>query len=161
MAISLTQQLYIVFSTFIYRPAFLLASIKVCFFSVLYLCHLPVDLCHQHTPEADVWHLISVTPDFSWTILMAYSKAKLKSSGDKASPCFILFWIGKISEKCLRIQTLLFFLFRHTLINLTSFMGTPDSMRILYNTSILAESYAFLKPMNICFVSSFCRMQNI
>jgi hypothetical protein len=39
---------------------------------------------------------------------MAYSKAKLKSSGDKASPCFRPFWIGKLSAKCLPIQTLLY-----------------------------------------------------
>jgi hypothetical protein len=32
---------------------------------------------------------------------MAYSKAKLKSSGDKASPCFRPFWIGKLSDRCL------------------------------------------------------------
>jgi hypothetical protein len=35
---------------------------------------------------------------------MAYSKAKLKSSGGRASPCFIPFWIGKLSEKCLPIR---------------------------------------------------------
>jgi hypothetical protein len=29
---------------------------------------------------------------FSWTFLMAYYKVKLKSSGDKASPCFRPFW---------------------------------------------------------------------
>jgi hypothetical protein len=29
---------------------------------------------------------------------MAYSKAKLKSSGDKASPCFLPFWKGKLSD---------------------------------------------------------------
>jgi hypothetical protein len=34
---------------------------------------------------------------------MAYSKAKLKSSGDKASPCFKPFWTGKLSDKCLPI----------------------------------------------------------
>jgi hypothetical protein len=34
---------------------------------------------------------------------MAYSKAKLKSSGDRASPCFRPFWIGKLSDKCLPI----------------------------------------------------------
>jgi hypothetical protein len=27
---------------------------------------------------------------------MAYSRAKLKSNGDKASPCFRPFWIGKL-----------------------------------------------------------------
>jgi hypothetical protein len=31
---------------------------------------------------------------------MAYSKVKLKSSGDKASPCFRPFWLGKLSVKC-------------------------------------------------------------
>jgi hypothetical protein len=36
---------------------------------------------------------------------MAYSKAKLKSSGDKASPCFRPVWIGKLSDKCLPIRT--------------------------------------------------------
>jgi hypothetical protein len=35
--------------------------------------------------------------------------------------------------------------FKHILINLTNFMGTTNSMRILYNTSFLTESYAFLK----------------
>jgi hypothetical protein len=30
---------------------------------------------------------------------MAYSKAKLKSSGDKASPCFRPFFAGKLSDK--------------------------------------------------------------
>jgi hypothetical protein len=36
---------------------------------------------------------------------MAYSTAKLKSSGDRASPCFRPFWIGKLWDKCLPIQT--------------------------------------------------------
>jgi hypothetical protein len=36
---------------------------------------------------------------------MAYSKAKLKSNGDKASPCFRPFWTGKLSDKCLSIWT--------------------------------------------------------
>jgi hypothetical protein len=66
---------------------------------------------------------------------MAYSKAKLNSSGDKASPCFRPFWIGKLSDKCLPILTLLYVSFKHILINLTSFMGTPNSMGILYNDS--------------------------
>jgi hypothetical protein len=30
---------------------------------------------------------------------MAYCKAKLKSSGDKASPSFRPFWIGKLTDK--------------------------------------------------------------
>jgi hypothetical protein len=38
---------------------------------------------------------------------MAYSKARLESSGDRASPCFRPFWIGKLSDKCLPMQILL------------------------------------------------------
>jgi hypothetical protein len=30
--------------------------------------------------------------------------------------------------------------FKHILINLTNFMGTPNSVRILYKTSLLTES---------------------
>jgi hypothetical protein len=71
---------------------------------------------------------------------MAYSKVKLKSSGDRASPCFRPFWIRKLSDKCLPIRTLLYVLFKHILINLASFMGTPNSIRILYKTSLVAES---------------------
>jgi hypothetical protein len=37
---------------------------------------------------------------------MAYSKANLKSGGDKTSPCFRPFWIGKLSEKYLPVRTL-------------------------------------------------------
>jgi hypothetical protein len=43
---------------------------------------------------------------------MACSKAKLKSSGDKASPSFRPFWIGKLSDKCLPIRTLLYVSFK-------------------------------------------------
>jgi len=38
---------------------------------------------------------------------MAYSKAKLKSSVDKASPGFKPFPIGNMSDKCLPTWTLL------------------------------------------------------
>jgi hypothetical protein len=34
---------------------------------------------------------------------MAYSKAKLKSNGDKASPCFKPFWIGNVPDKSIHI----------------------------------------------------------
>jgi hypothetical protein len=37
---------------------------------------------------------------------MAYSKAKLKSSDEKASPCFRPFCIGKLSDKCFIITVL-------------------------------------------------------
>jgi hypothetical protein len=61
---------------------------------------------------------------------MAYSKAKLKSSGDKVSPYFRPFWIGRLSNKCLPIWTLKYVSFKHILISLTNFMGTPNSVRI-------------------------------
>jgi hypothetical protein len=35
---------------------------------------------------------------FSWTFLMAYSKATLKTNGNKASPCFRTFWIWNVSH---------------------------------------------------------------
>jgi hypothetical protein len=70
---------------------------------------------------------------------MVYFKAKLKSSDDKESHCFIPFWIGKLSDKYFIKWALLFFLFKHILISLTNFMGTPNSMRILYNTSLLTD----------------------
>jgi hypothetical protein len=52
---------------------------------------------------------------------MAYSKVKFKSSGFKASPCFIQFGIRKLSDKYLPIQTLLQVSFKHILIWPTSF----------------------------------------
>jgi hypothetical protein len=71
---------------------------------------------------------------------MAYSKAKLKSSGGRASHCCRLFWIGKLSDICLPIPTLLCVLFKHVLMSLTNFIGTTNSMRLLYSTSLLTES---------------------
>jgi hypothetical protein len=71
---------------------------------------------------------------------MAYSKAKWKGSGDKTSPYFGLFWIGKLSDKYLPIPALIYVSFKHILISLTSFMGIPNSVIILYNTSCLTES---------------------
>jgi hypothetical protein len=71
---------------------------------------------------------------------MAYSTATLKTSGDKASPYFKPFWMGKLSNKWLPMWTLLYVSFKHILISWTNFMGIPNFMRILYNTSLLTES---------------------
>jgi hypothetical protein len=79
---------------------------------------------------------------------MTFFKAKLKSSGVKASPCFRPLKIGKLSEKCLPIQTIIYVSIKHNLISLTSFMGTTNSVRLLYNTSLLSEPYAFLNAIN-------------
>jgi len=70
---------------------------------------------------------------------MAYSKTKLKISVNKAF-CFRPFLIGNASDKCLPLQTLLYVLFRCILIGLMRFMDIPNSVRILYRTSL-----AFLK----------------
>ena len=60
---------------------------------------------------------------------MAYSKAKLKSNGDKASPFFKAFIVGNKSDKFLLCRTLLYVSFRHNFISLTSFMAVPYSNR--------------------------------
>jgi len=62
---------------------------------------------------------------------MAYSKAKLKSNGDRASPYFKPMLIGNMSDTFLSTRTLLYVSVRHILTSLTSFLGTPNSMRIL------------------------------
>ena len=78
---------------------------------------------------------------------MAYSKARLKSNGDKTSHCFKPFLIGNMSDTFLPTRTLLYVSVKHILTSLTSFLGTPNSMRILYKTSLLTESQAFLKSI--------------
>ena len=67
---------------------------------------------------------------------MAYSKAKLKSNGDKAS-YFIPFLIGKLSEKCLPTWTLLQVSFRHVFVSLTIFTGISNTMTILHKISLI------------------------
>jgi hypothetical protein len=62
---------------------------------------------------------------------MVYSKAKLKSSGDRVSPCFKPLLIGNMSDRFLRTWTLLYVSVRHVFISLTCFMRIPDSIRIL------------------------------
>ena len=79
---------------------------------------------------------------------MAHSKAKLKHNGDKASPGFKPFLTGNVSDKRLPTQTLLEVSFKHIFISLTSFIGIPNSMKIVYTTSLLTESQAFFKSIN-------------
>jgi hypothetical protein len=67
---------------------------------------------------------------------MVYSRTKLKSSGDKASPCFKPFRRGKPSDKCLPVQTLLYVSFKHILINLNKFHGDAQ----LYENTVLHSS---------------------
>jgi hypothetical protein len=63
---------------------------------------------------------------FSSTFLMAYSKAELKSNGNKASPCHRPFWIGNLLDRFLPIWILwqVSFILVHILTSLTSFVDT-------------------------------------
>jgi hypothetical protein len=49
---------------------------------------------------------------------MTYFNAQLKINGDKAPPCFMSFSIGKLSDKRLPVQILLYVSFKHTVISL-------------------------------------------
>jgi hypothetical protein len=53
------------------------------------------------------------------------------------------------SDKFLLMQTLLQVLFEHILISLTNFIGIPNSVRILYNTSLFTELYAFSSSFSL------------
>jgi len=86
---------------------------------------------------------------------MAYSKAKLKSSCVRASPCFRPFVIGNLSDTFLPTRNLLNISGRLIFIKLKSFLGIPNSMTILYMASVLTESKAFLKSMKSWRTSSF------
>jgi hypothetical protein len=100
---------------------------------------------------------------------MAYSKVKLQSNEDKASSCFKTLLIGNMSDKFLPTHSLLFVSFRHVFIGLTWITAIPNSIRILYKTSLLTEPQTFLKSINSCrtasfyshFFSSIWRMQYI
>jgi hypothetical protein len=73
---------------------------------------------------------------------MEYSKAKMTSSDDK-SFYFMPFTLGYEPDEGLPIQTLL-----QILINLTSFMGTLNSIR-LQKKKIPSQSKMFLKSKHI------------
>jgi hypothetical protein len=93
-----------------------------------------------------MFHSVPVLPDLFWTFQIAYFKPKLRSSDDKASPCFRQFWIENVSDRVLPIR--LWVWFKHILISLANFIAIPNSMGILYNTSLLNESRAFSKSVN-------------
>ena len=100
---------------------------------------------------------------------MAYSTAQLKSNGNEASPCFKPFLTENMSDKFLPTWSLLYLSFKHIFVSLTTFIGIPNSMRILYKTSLLTELKAFLKFIKSWCTASFysyffsciCLMQNI
>jgi hypothetical protein len=86
--------------------------------------------------------LNSIPSWFCWTFLVAYSKAKLKSNGDKASPFFRIF----PNRNCIRqmlthkLRTSHQVSFEHILINITGFVDIPSTMRmLLYNISTVTD----------------------
>jgi hypothetical protein len=107
-------QIYLVFCVFFL--ANLLDSTLT--FSFPFFFYLPIDL---HIS----WFLFIFIPTwFSWTFLMAYSRAKVKST------LFFTYY-----ECNLNIFWLV----------LTSCMDMQNPVRILYSTSLITESWAFLK----------------
>jgi hypothetical protein len=73
---------------------------------------------------------------FSWAFLVAYSKAELRSSGERASPCFKPFWIRKLSDKCIYMEFTIHFI--------QPYVNEPNSMGTLtkreYSTSLLTNT---------------------
>ena len=100
--------MYLVLSAFTSSPISLVAAIKAYafFFTV---CMLPPKILSSST-QARSWCVpFNFNPSWSTrTLLMAYSKAKLKSNGDRASPCFKPLLIGNMSDKFLPTLTLPF-----------------------------------------------------
>jgi hypothetical protein len=130
---------YIVFSLFI--PLLPLFKDSVFLFIVYMLFAISIALQFIY-PIQYQSHLVFL--HIYWHIL------KQSCSGDKVSHCFSPFWLGKLSDKCLPIRTLLYVSFKYVLIGLANIMGTTYSMRILHNTYLLAESQVFLTSMDSC-----------
>jgi hypothetical protein len=70
---------------------------------------------------------------FAWTSITAYSKVVLERNGNKASPEFRSFCIGRVSDKCVLVLTLLLVSFKHNSVNLTNITGIPERIKI-HNT---------------------------
>ena len=104
---------------------------------------------------------------FTWTLLMVYSQARQTVAVNHF--LFQTILNRKHGRQIFDCQALLCVSFRHIFISLTSFMGIPNSIWVLYSTSLLTESYAFLKcikgwwtaSLYSHFFSSIWRLQNI
>ena len=130
----------LVFQAFIFSPVILLATTKASAFFYI-VCTFPPNLLISLAKSRSWLAPLNFKPSwFTWTLLMAYSKSKLKIYGDKASPCCKPFLIGNMSDKFLPTWALIYVSFRHIYKNsIASFMGIPNSMGILYKTSLLTE----------------------
>jgi hypothetical protein len=122
------SSIYSLFSAFIFRPTYVLASVGVStFYSSRFTSLAQSSSWHVPFNFSQTW--------FCFTFLMTYSKAKLKGSNDKASPCFRPFWIGSILVKCLSIW--IFMGFISTLFNQPNYLhglfwGCHQSQQLLF-----------------------------
>jgi hypothetical protein len=98
--------IHLVFSGFTSRPTSLLVSNKA---SVVFCTASTIS--HYINVISIGQKLMCPIQFQSFLVLLdppeAYSKAKLKNNGDKASPCFRPFWKGNLSDRFLPIWTLL------------------------------------------------------
>jgi len=85
--------IYLIFSVFTCRPTSLLSPDRDYVFFSMILPFLPSIITSSAKTRSWCVPFNSNPSSFSWTFLTTYSKAKLNSNDDKASPCFRLFWI--------------------------------------------------------------------
>ena len=113
--------MYLVLSAFTFSPISLPAIIKASTFSFI-ICTLPSYILTSAALTRSSCVPFNFKPSWlAWTLLITYSKAKLKSNNDKASPCFKPFLIGTCqTNSCLprlcytrtfQLDTFLFFMF--------------------------------------------------
>jgi hypothetical protein len=129
----------IVFFTFTSRPTYFLTLNRVC---ALFLITPLFSRSNQRRPEADVSHT-NLIPQFSWTFLMAHSKAKIKPIAIK----HLIVWTHFINSTIL--------IGRPVLSSMTSVL--PESPAS--STSILVNSWRTL--LHCCMYSSIWLMENV
>jgi hypothetical protein len=90
------QDIYIclVFSVFTFRPTSLWASNRTSVFSFRVFIYICTQYINVISIDQEMMHSIQL---IFLDLLMTYSKAKLKSNGDKLYPCFRPFCIGNAS----------------------------------------------------------------
>ena len=94
----------LVFSEFTFKPMSLLAFMKISAFSLTVCKFSPSILTSSAYTRSWYFPFNSKHILFSWTLLMAYYRAKLKSKGGSASPWLEPQWIGKASENATKLN---------------------------------------------------------
>jgi hypothetical protein len=134
--------MYILLSPFTSSPTSLLISISFCVFPYSYLSYLTADSYHQHKPEADVPHSISVPPGFPGSYRHIATPVAIKH--------FLVVDQSGLEnyQTNVYIQTLMHVSLKHIFIVLISFKAAPNIMQLSYNTFLLNESHVFLNSVN-------------